>query len=305
MGAFGLILAAILFAAAAFLLTNHKDISRDGFFASPPRAQQTIPKPAPAQPKQEVERNAMNPSKNKEPESTDREAPSTTTAVSEPERSSSAEPVPHQVTSSTSDPSWSEFSRGNPNSPKIALTFDAGWENKPGEKILDTLAEHGVQCTFFLTGKWVEKNQELTRRIADSGHEIGNHTYSHKSLTNLSAGQIADEAEKTEQLIVKITGRSTKPLLRVPYGSRDKRVLAALQKLGYRSIYWDMDCHDSVKPGITASQIEQRVLAKVRKGSVVLMHIGSSPTADCLDSLLTKLKEAGYQPVTVSELMGH
>jgi len=296
-------LAAILFAAAAFLLTNHKDISRDGFFSSSQQGQQTIPKPAPAQPKQEVERKAMNPSKDKEPDSTETAGPSTPVAT-KPERDASVEPVPRQVTPSTSNSNWSEFSRGNPNSPKIALTFDAGWENKPGAKILDTLAEHGVCCTFFLTGKWVEKNPELTKRITDSGHEIGNHTYSHKSLTNLSAGQIADEAEKTEQLIVKITGKSTKPLLRVPYGSRDKRVLAALQKLGYRSIYWDTDCHDSVKPGITASEIEQRVLAKVRNGSVVLMHIGSGPTADCLDSLLTKLKEAGYQPVTVSELIG-
>ena len=200
---------------------------------------------------------------------------------------------------------WAEFSRGDPNSPKIALTFDAGWENKPGTKILDVLAKHHLHSTFFLTGKWVEKNPDLTRRIAAEGHEIGNHTWSHRRLTKLSTGEITEEADKTEQLIVKITGKSTKPLLRVPYGSRDKRVLAVLAKLGYRSIYWDEDCWDSVKPNVTSAEIEERVLAKTRNGSVVLMHIGSEATANGLDSILEKLQAAGFQPMTVGELLNN
>lgn len=198
---------------------------------------------------------------------------------------------------------WSEFSRGDPNSPKIAITFDAGWENKPGLKILGVLAKHSVHSTFFLTGKWVEKNPDLTRRIIAEGHEIGNHTWSHKRLTKLTAAEIAEEADKTEQLIVKLTGKSTKPLLRTPYGNRDKRVLSILAKLGYRSIYWDEDCWDSVKPNVTSAEIEQRVLVKTRKGSIVLMHIGSEATADALDSILQKLQAAGFQPVTVGELL--
>jgi len=198
---------------------------------------------------------------------------------------------------------WSEFSRGNPNSPKIALTFDAGWEYKPGIEILDVLAKHRIHCTFFLTGRWADKNQNLTKRIHAEGHEIGNHTWFHKRLTKLTASEIEAEADKTEQLIIKLTGKSTKPLLRVPYGARDKRVLSILAKLGYRSIYWDEDCMDSVKPNITASDIEKRVMSKTRNGSVVLMHIGSQATADALDSLLQKLLAAGFQPVTVGELL--
>jgi hypothetical protein len=125
-----------------------------------------------------------------------------------------------------------EVSRGNPQSTQVALTFDAGADPRPTPKILETLARHGVHATFFLTGKWIEKNRGLTERIIAEGHEIGNHTYSHRSLTHLSSGEIADEVEKTEQLVLDITGRSTKPYLRVPYGARDKRVLGILSDLG-------------------------------------------------------------------------
>lgn len=196
-----------------------------------------------------------------------------------------------------------DFSRGDENNPRIALTFDAGASAAPCSKILDVLAKHSVHATFFLTGKWVEANPELARRIADEGHEIGNHTYSHRRLTKLSDGDITIEVRRTERLVQEQTGRSTKPLLRVPYGDRNARVLSVLAELGYRSIYWDLDSWDSVKKGITSSEIEERVTGKVRNGSVVLLHCGSQATANSLDKLFDRLTTSGYQPVKVSELI--
>jgi len=196
-----------------------------------------------------------------------------------------------------------DFSRGDYQSKKIALTFDAGASPRPTPLILDTLARHHVHATFFLTGKWIAQNPQLTRRIAAEGHEIGNHTYSHKRLTSLSAGEIAREIDRTEQLVMKLTGHSTKPLLRVPFGARDERVEQVLADLGYRSVYWDVDSWDSVKKDITSDEIEKRVISKIRNGSVVLMHCGSEASAEALDSLLKELDDAGYQQVTVGELM--
>ena len=218
-------------------------------------------------------------------------------------RPTSQQPTRQKAAASVESRARNEVSRGSEDSPKIALTFDAGWEYKPGGRILDVLAKHNVRATFFLTGRWVEKNPDLARRIAAEGHRIGNHTYSHRSLTKLSSAEIAEEAKKTEQLVLELTGRSTKPLLRVPYGARNKRVLSVLEELGYCSIYWDVDSRDAYKANITPAEIEQRVLSKVRNGSIVLMHIGSKATADALDSLLQKLVDAGYQPVTVSETL--
>jgi peptidoglycan/xylan/chitin deacetylase (PgdA/CDA1 family) len=80
-------------------------------------------------------------------------------------------------------------------------------------------------------------------------------------------------------------------------------VLTVLRDQGYKSIYWDLDSWDSVKKGITADEITNRVTSKIRNGSIVLMHCGSQATADALDNLLTKLIESGYIPVTVSELL--
>jgi peptidoglycan/xylan/chitin deacetylase (PgdA/CDA1 family) len=197
-----------------------------------------------------------------------------------------------------------EVARGSSGSTRVAVTFDAGADSRPASKILDVLARHGVHATFFLTGKWIEKNPGLARRIIAEGHEIGNHTYSHERLTGLSSGEIAEEVDRTEQLVLQITGHSTKPYARVPYGARDKRVLSVLSQLGYRSIYWDVDCWDSVKKGITSAQIETRVLGKIRNGSIVLMHCGSQPTADALDDLLRKLESEGYSQSTVSGLLG-
>lgn len=197
----------------------------------------------------------------------------------------------------------SEFRRGSPNSRRIALTFDAGAGVGHTQQILDTLARNGLHATFFLTGKWAAANPGLTGKIAAAGHEIGNHTYTHRRLTKLSKEEIADELDSTEQLIIRLTGVSTKPLVRVPYGERDQRVISDLEELGYTSVYWDLDSWDSVKKGITSDEIEQRVLQKVRNGSVVLMHCGSIPTADALDSIIQKLRKAGYEPVRVGELM--
>lgn len=221
-------------------------------------------------------------------------------------KSVTANPPPPVVdnsnTTQTSDDR--EFSRGDSTQKRIAITFDAGASAKPAAQILKVLAKHNLKCTFFLTGKWMEQNRSVTQQIADAGHEIGNHSYSHRRFTDLSDSEIAVEADKTDHLAIEITDHSTKPLFRCPFGARDKRVLKALADQGYKSIYWDVDSWDSVKKDITAKQIEDRVLEKVRNGSVILMHCGSQPTADALDSLLTKLEAAGYEPVTISQLAG-
>lgn len=196
-----------------------------------------------------------------------------------------------------------EYSRGDITSKRIAITFDAGASSEPTAKILKTLAKHNIKCTFFLTGKWMEKNPSTTKKIASMGHEIGNHSYSHKQLTKLGAAEIAADADKTNRIVNELTGLNTKPLYRVPFGARDKRVLTVLRDQGYKSIYWDLDSWDSVKKGITADEITNRVTSKIRNGSIVLMHCGSQATADALDNLLTKLIESGYIPVTVSELL--
>lgn len=188
-------------------------------------------------------------------------------------------------------------------SSKIALTFDAGASSAPTPSILKTLKDAGLHVTFFLTGKWCEKDPELVKQIIADGHEIANHSYSHPDFRKISDSAIAEQLKKTEDIVVKLTGASTKPFFRPPYGGRDKRVLSVAGEQGYTSIYWSLDSWDAFKKGITAEQIEDRILERVQGGDIVLMHCGSEPTAKQLPDLIEQLNKRGFEIVTVSELV--
>lgn len=297
---------------AVFLLTSNQGCMR---MISRPSAGQSAATPAPAPTSPDSDKDAGDESKDEkqadssapsqeetdQSETTDKPADQPQQAA-EPSDPPAPEPAARPVPMPRDVPG--EVSHGSTGSPRIALTFDAGADSRPTDKILKALAAHGVHATFFLTGKWIEKNPAICRRIVAEGHEIGNHSYSHRSFTQLSDSEIGTELERTEELAVKVTGASTKPLWRPPYGARDKRVLRTVGGYGYRSVYWHVDCWDSVKKGITPDQITSRVLSRVGNGSIVLMHCGSQATADALDGLLSRLKARGYQQVTVGTLVG-
>ncbi|MHB0912102.1 MAG: polysaccharide deacetylase family protein [Armatimonadota bacterium] len=266
----GLLFAVLALVAAAFVLVTQDHKPPKEVVLPPRRVEQPAPRPEP------------------------RPAPSAQKPAEKP-----ASPQPSQP----SEPG-KEYSRGSAESREVALTFDAGASAAPTPEILETLARHGSHATFFLTGRWMEQNPKLARRIVAEGHEIGNHTFSHRRLTSLNAGEIADEVNRTEALALELTGKSTKPLVRVPYGARDARVLALLGDLGYTSIYWDLDSWDSVREGITSLEITDRVTGKIRSGSIVLLHCGSQASADALNGVLDQLESEGYRQVTVSELLG-
>lgn len=291
-----LFLMVLIFAGSAVLITCQRP--------APNARRNVLPRPGQSRTDNYFERRSKDLSRPDESISRDANQASTSEQIPVEEGNPSSAEIPDLKPIESPDTGFlNEFSRGSDNSPKIALTFDAGASSTPTPKILDVLAKHNLHATFFLTGKWLRQNPELGRRIVEEGHEVGNHTYSHKRLTTLSEGDIAKEVGRTEELVLETTGRSAKPLLRVPYGDRDERVLSTLAELGYYSIYWDLDSWDSVKANITSDEIKQRVIGKTRNGSIILMHCGSAATADALDSMLQKLLNAGYEPVSVSELM--
>ncbi|MGI6295587.1 MAG: polysaccharide deacetylase family protein [Armatimonadota bacterium] len=186
---------------------------------------------------------------------------------------------------------------------KVALTFDAGASSAPTSSILKTLKEAGLHVTFFLTGKWCEKDPELVKQIIAEGHEIANHSYSHPDFRKISDSAIVEQLQKTEDIVFKLTGASTKPFFRPPFGGRDKRVLSVAGEQGYTSIYWSLDSWDAFKKGITAQQIEDRILERIQGGDIVLMHCGSEPTAKQLPDLIEQINKRGFEIVKVSELV--
>src|SRR4030042_2456586 len=151
-----------------------------------------------------------------------------------------------------------EINRGNPNKKQIIFTFDGGAGNNSADKILEIAQKYNLKLTFFMTGKFAEKYPDTIKKIAASGHEIFNHTYSHPHLTQISDEQIREEFTKAEDIISNLTGTTTKPFFRAPYGERNQHILEVAQSLGYQSVFWTTDALDWM-PDKTAEQVKQRI----------------------------------------------
>ena len=202
---------------------------------------------------------------------------------------------------------WSQVVRVPPGNRRVALTFDAGASGEPMPQILATLRERGQRITMFFTGKFAEQYPEGVKQAAADGHELANHTYSHQDSRELTDEELVEELAHTEQIITGLTGRSSKPYWRPPYGAYNVHVLNVAAEQGYRSIYWTLDSLDSVGQPKTPDFILNRVTDPPGDmnldGAIVLLHFGSQASADALPLILDRLAEMGLQVVTISELI--
>lgn len=187
------------------------------------------------------------------------------------------------------------FSMIDPNKPMVALTFDDG-PSKYTATILDQLEKYGAHATFFVVGNRVASYPKTLKRAYELGCEIGNHSWSHPSLSSISVSAMKQEISKTDEAVEKVLG--IKPdLLRPPYGAVDDDVK---KYAGKPLIHWSIDTRDWEHR--TKSKTVSSVLNNVRDGSIVLMHDIYSATAEAAVVLIPALIQKGYQLVTVSEL---
>jgi peptidoglycan/xylan/chitin deacetylase (PgdA/CDA1 family) len=198
--------------------------------------------------------------------------------------------------------------RGRDDKPWVALTLDAGASAAPVPRMLQTLREHNVHITFFLTGAWIKDNPDLAKQIVADGHEIANHTFTHPDLTKLDEESIRKELADTEALMQQTTGATTRPLFRPPFGAYDQRVLRIVEAEGYLPIYWTLDSLDSVGEPKTPDFLLERITGKLTpeqlRGAIILAHCGSEPTADALPRILDRFAELGLEVKKVSEVLG-
>jgi peptidoglycan/xylan/chitin deacetylase (PgdA/CDA1 family) len=195
-----------------------------------------------------------------------------------------------------------EIVYGDRTKKNIILTFDGGEGNQSAEQILATLNKNGIKGTFFLTGKFVLRNQDLVKRIHAEGHEIFNHTFDHPHLTELSDTSIASELEDMDRILVGLIGSSTRPYFRPPYGDRDERVILAAAQAGFRSVYWTTDALDwEESTGMTAAEVESRILGGLHPGTIVLLHLGDTITGKILDRLISEIRERGYTLTSLTQ----
>lgn len=193
------------------------------------------------------------------------------------------------------------LSRGPAAARTVALTFDAGSDRGFTAEILDTLAREGIVAGFGMTGPWAEEHSDLVRRIAADGHIFINHTYAHRSFTGFSTSSAPltraerfTELDRLEEVIAAVTGRSTKPYFRPPFGDYDASVNADVGLRGYGyNVMWTVDSRGWM--GIPAAEITQRCLELAEPGAIYIFHVGSaSADAQALPAIISGLRAAGY-----------
>lgn len=188
----------------------------------------------------------------------------------------------------------------------IALTFDDGPHPRYTAEILDILKEYGVKATFFAVGENAVLYENVLKRAFDEGHEIGNHTYTHCCVKNADKAHISSEMLKTENEIMRITGKRSE-LFRPPEGCCNKNVVDCATKSGYKVILWTVDPRDWASPPV--SDVSENILRNVKNGSIILCHDYNSnkntPTPQALRTVIPELLARGYRFVTVSELIAN
>ncbi|MBO8167729.1 MAG: polysaccharide deacetylase family protein [Thermoanaerobacteraceae bacterium] len=190
--------------------------------------------------------------------------------------------------------------QGEQSKKQMALTFNVDWGQEYLPDILSILREKGVKATFFLTGRWTKKYPEHARKIAEAGHEIGNHGLKHRSPNQMTEQQNREDIKQAENYIKEVTGVKTK-LFAPASGERQDHVLRAADSLGYTTILWSIDTIDWRK-NRTADQILSKVLDKAHNGAIVLMH-PTQATVQALPNIIDNLLAQGYQLKTVSQIL--
>ena len=190
--------------------------------------------------------------------------------------------------------------RGPQEGKRVALTFDDGPAEPFTEQVLDILREHQVPATFFVCGKNVEKHPDLLRRMVAEGHEVGNHTYSHLFVYFKSRRRMAEEIDRTQEAIAKVTGLRPN-IFRPPYGARWFGLVPTLLERGMHLILWSATGYDWRKDaqGITAA-----ALRELKPGAVILLHDGRekrpageidrSRTVSALPAIIAGARHQGY-----------
>ena len=195
---------------------------------------------------------------------------------------------------------------GNSEDKKIYLTFDCGYENGYTPAILDALEKHNVKAAFFVVGNYLETSPDLVKRMVEEGHIVGNHTYHHPDMSQISdPASFQEEITSLEKKYQEITGLEMQKFYRPPQGKYSESNLKMAQELGYQTVFWSLayvDWYVDQQP--TQEEAYAKLLPRIHPGAVVLLHSTSKTNAEILDDLLTKWEQEGYTCGTLNELCG-
>jgi len=187
----------------------------------------------------------------------------------------------------------------------VALTFDDGPTPEATDQILAILSEMNVRATFFVTGAELEQNLEQGKKLVAAGHQLGNHSYSHVRMFFVTPSFVKQEIESTDKLI-RETGYQGDIHFRPPYGKKLFTLPYYLWKHRRKSITWDVEPDSYPEIAADANKIVEHVLANVRPGSIIILHVMYPNRRESMKSvkmIVEGLRAEGYAFKTVSELL--
>jgi peptidoglycan/xylan/chitin deacetylase (PgdA/CDA1 family) len=210
--------------------------------------------------------------------------------------------VPHSTRTGRLSPPR-EIVAGPRDRPQVALTFHGSGDPALAVALLDALRQGRARVTVLAVGRWLDAHPELAGLITGAGHELGNHTYTHPTLTELGETAVRTEIERCRDALTARTGtpgRWFRPSGTPHATPLIERVAAAA---GYPTcLAYDVDSLDYTDPG--AAAVRAAVAARVRPGSIVSLHFGHRGTVAAMPDILADLRARGLSAVTVSALVG-
>ncbi len=189
---------------------------------------------------------------------------------------------------------------------KVALTFDDGPDPEHTPRVLDILAAHGARATFFLIGERAARTGALVRRIAAAGHDLGNHTWSHRSLWLAGPRETARQVSQGHEAISQAAGAPPR-FFRPPWGMTNLALFPVLRRLGTPCVFWTAQT-EGRRPAPPALQVE-RARRRVRAGTIVDLHDADgvagagSRLVEALPAMIGMLAAKGYSLVPLSDLL--
>ncbi len=188
----------------------------------------------------------------------------------------------------------------------VALTFDDGPDPVNTPALLEVLEKNNAKATFFVLGSRAEKQPDLIKKMAEAGHELGNHSYSHADFNGKSDEFILEEIKKTSDILCRLTGQ-TPEFFRPPGGYLSYAMVDLTKAEGLTIGYWtwQQDSKDW-RDGTTAAQIAEHIKKNIAPGQIIVLHDGASngeQTVKAMDILIPELNKQGYHFVTMSELL--
>lgn len=204
------------------------------------------------------------------------------------------------------DPVERIWYKGNRERKEVALTIDDGPHPLSGLSLLKTLKEKNVIATFFVIGKQVDGNPDITRQMIADGHEVANHTYDHVRLNPLSREAVYDQIYNCDRAVARATGRQM-TLFRPPGVQYNENVLSVVNQLDKILVHWTIGAKDFIgttpeelppdlrnMPPITREKVIEYVMKQLRPGAIILLH-DNPITASAMPELIDKIKAQGYE----------